>query len=275
MYVGFFDDQALRWQASRHVNFDLARDEGSTIVRALVDWARVAPTRPHRPANPFDPAYRLDDVNEFVRNAQMRGMQVLLTIWGTPTWANGGNAPNVAPTNVRDLRDFAHALAARFSGRYKSFPFVRFFSVWNEPNSGLFLSPQFDAQGSPVAPATYARLVAAAYAGIKSASPGAFVAAGETAPRGHDRHVSGLHDAESPLTFARLVAKAAPHLPFDAWAHHPYPLNDLTQPGAAQPRRDVGLGELSQLTSSLDSWFHRRQVRLWVTEFAYRTRPQV
>ena len=43
---------------------------------------------------------------------------MLLTIWGTPGWANSGARPNVAPSDPRDLRDFAHALAARYSGRH-------------------------------------------------------------------------------------------------------------------------------------------------------------
>ena len=36
-----------------------------------------------------------------------------------------------------------------------------------------------------------------------------------------------MQDTESPARFARLVAQAAPNLRFDAWAHHPYPRNDL------------------------------------------------
>ena len=90
-------------------------------------------------------------------------MEVVLTIWGTPRWANGGKRPNVAPSDPNSLRDFAHALADRYSGRHPGYPFVRFYTVWNEPNTGRFLSPQFDSRGRPVAPGTYAALVAAAY----------------------------------------------------------------------------------------------------------------
>ena len=68
----------------------------------------------------------------------------------------------------------------------------------------------FDSRGRPVAPRVYALLVRAAYAGIKRADPDALVAAGETAPRGHDRPVAGLRDSESPGNFARLVAQCHP-----------------------------------------------------------------
>jgi FG-GAP repeat/Glycosyl hydrolase catalytic core len=273
--VGFFDDQAFRWEPNRHANLDLARREGATIVRAFVDWGEVARTRPRHPRDPFDRAYHLDDLDELVRNAQQRGIDVLLTVWGTPSWANDGAGEAVAPTRPADLGDFAHALAARYSGRYSGLPVVRFFSVWNEPNSALFLRPQFDAAGRPVAPAEYARLVAAAYAGVKSASPTALVGAGETAPRGLDRHVAHFHDSESPGRFAQLVAAAAPHLRFDAWAHHPYPRNDLAAPDAPQPWPAVGLADLGAFERHLDRWFGRRRVPLWVTEFAYRTSPPV
>jgi hypothetical protein len=275
LYVGFFDDQAFRWQAGRQENLELASREGATIVRTVVDWALVAPWRPRRPADPFAPEYRLDDLDELVANAQERGLVVLLTIWGTPAWANGGAGANVAPTHLADLRDFAHALASRYSGRYRGLPMVRFFSVWNEPNSAVFLSPQFDAAGRPVAPRTYAGMVAAGYAGIKSANPAALVAAGETAARGSDRPHVGVHDSESPTRFAQLVAAAAPGLRFDAWAHHPYPANDLAPPDAPQAWPAVGLSSLGRFESELARLFRRRRVPLWLREFGYRTSPQI
>jgi hypothetical protein len=275
LYVGFLDDEAFRWEPERIANLDRARREGATVVRSIVTWSVAAPQRPLRPADPFAPEYRLGDVDELLRNAERRGIEVLLTIWGTPRWANGGARPNVAPAEPRDLRDFAHALAARYSGRHAGYPFVRFYTVWNEPNAAQFLSPQFDRAGRPVAPGVYAGLVAAAYAGIKSASPRALVGAGETAARGRDRPRAGMQDTESPGRFARLVAAVAPGLRFDAWAHHPYPRDDLTHPDAHQPWPAVGFTGLDRFESALARWFGRDGVPLWVTEFAYRTSPEI
>jgi hypothetical protein len=245
------------------------------VIRTIVTWSEIAPQRPRRPSDPFAREYRFNDLDDLVRSAAQRGIEVLLTIWGTPSWANGGAGANVAPTHPADLRDFAHALAARYSGSFPGFPPVRFFSIWNEPNSSLFLTPQFDSRGRAVAPRVYASLVQAAYAGIKQADPDALVAAGETAPRGHDRPVPGLHDGESPGNFARLVAAVAPHLPFDSWAHHPYPRTDRERPGAAQPWPNVGLSGIARLETELSRWFDRRGVELWLTEFAYRTNPSL
>jgi hypothetical protein len=271
LYVGLCDDQAFRWQASRHANLDVAERDGASVIRTIVTWSQIAPRRPRHPTDPFAREYRFNDLDDLVRSAAQRGIEVLLTIWGTPSWANGGAGANVAPTHPRDLRDFAQALAARYSGSFPGFPPVRFFSIWNEPNSSVFLTPQFDSRGRPVAPRVYALLVEAAYSGIKDADPDALVAAGETAPRGHDRPVPGLHDGESPAKFARLVAAAAPHLPFDSWAHHPYPRSDREPPDAAQPWPNVGLSGLARFETELSRWFDRRGVEFWLTEFAYRT----
>src|SRR5262245_61727594 len=89
MLIGFQDDPSLRWRDDRATVFDLAQQAGAGIVRTTVYWSRIAETRPANGANPFDPAYHFDDLDEFVRNAGLNGMEVMLTIWGTPTWANG------------------------------------------------------------------------------------------------------------------------------------------------------------------------------------------
>ena len=37
-------------------------------------------------------------------------MDVLLTIWGTPKWANGGKGPAYLPKKLSDLTTFSRAL---------------------------------------------------------------------------------------------------------------------------------------------------------------------
>ena len=130
------------------------------------------------------PVVLVDDLDELVRNTQKRDLEVLITIWGTPKWANGGKTPNVAPRRMSDLTAFSRAVASRYSGRFAGIPFVRFYSIWNESNLQLFLAPQFDAKGKSVAPRNYARLAAAAYAGIKAGNPLAKVAVGSTSSAG-------------------------------------------------------------------------------------------
>jgi hypothetical protein len=275
MLIGFQDDPSLRWRDDRLAVFDLAEQAHAGIVRTTIYWSRIAQTRPANGANPFDPAYLFDDLDEFVRNAGLHGMEVMLTIWGTPAWANGGKGQNYAPTNYSTLQNFTRALASRYSGRYQGYPFVRYFTVWNESNLGQFLSPQYDAKGKPAAPAIYAKLYRAAYAGIKGGNSRAVVGIGETSARGRDRVLGrqGSQETESPGKFAELLSKQRPALKFDAWSHHPYPTSISGRPLANTRWPNVTLSNLPRFERSLATWF-KRPVVIWVTEYGHETKPE-
>jgi hypothetical protein len=202
-------------------------------------------------------------------------MEVMLTIWGTPSWANGGKGQNFAPTNPADLGNFARAVAARYSGRYAGYPFVQYWGVWNESNLGGFLSPQYDRKGKPVAPFTYAKMYRAAYAGIKAANPRALVAIGETSARGRDKFLgaAGASETESPGKFAQLLSTVRPTLKFDAWSQHPYPTELRQAPLASVRFPNVTLGTLKTFEASIDKWFGRKGIPIWITEYGYQTNP--
>lgn len=274
LLAGFQDDASFRWAADRAQMLDDARDADAVVIRTTVVWAKVAPRRPADATDSFDPAYRLDEVDDLARNAQQRGMELLITIWGTPPWANGGQSPNRAPTDPGDLEDFAHALADRYSGRHAGYPTVRLYSAWNEPNLEQFLAPQFDLQGNSVGPALYAPIARAIYDGVKLGNPDALVAIGETSPRGHDTPSRGaVQDSHSPARFARLLSEQRPRVQFDAWAQHPYPpRSDI---GPLKPVRwpRVGFADLERLGDALDEWFGREDIPLWLTEYGHETAP--
>jgi hypothetical protein len=266
MLVGFMDDVSFRWDPSRAAMLDRANATGARLVRALVRWNVVAPERPAPGALPFHEPM-LYELDELVANTEARGMRVLFTIVGTPAWANGGLGPNHAPTDPGTLRDFAEALAARY-------PTVRRYSVWNEPNIELFLTPQFDGQGRSVAPRTYAALYRAAYEGIKAANPQALVAIGETSSHGRDAPSPGdMQDRHSPARFAELLAQEDPDLPFYAWAHHPYPVQTGTPPDGLSRWPNVTLPSLERFGDELDRLFGREDIPLWITELGYEVAP--
>jgi hypothetical protein len=271
MWLGFQDDAALRFREDRDYILDRVKNASGTIVTASVEWSRVAPTRPARGDNSFDPAYRFENIDELVRGAQNRGLEVMIRISSTPAWA--GPARNRLPRRLSDLTAFTRAIASRYSGRYAGYPYVRFYSVWNEPNLNQFLAPQFDKKGRSVAPANYARLYAAAYTGLKLGNPRALVAMGETSARGRDRHVNGLQDTHSPGRFFELVAKANPSLKFDAVSHHPYPTDPRQRPEQVVRWPNVSLRSLPRLRTSLQKWFKRSNVRIWITEYGHETVP--
>jgi hypothetical protein len=273
MWVGFHDDPSFRWSKDREAHVAGAAQLNGTIMRLLVQWNETAKTRPTTATDSFDPAYVFDDIDEAVRAAQQNDQEVILTITGTPKWANGGKSQNVMPTRVADFQNFAQAIASRYSGRFSGYPFVRFWAIWNEPNLQLFLSPQFNAKGKSIAPANYAKLAAAGYAGIKAGNPFAKIAIGETSARGSDK-ASGLRPTHSPGTFAELVAKANPKLKFDAWSHHPYPFNPNSPPSQVVKWPNVSLASLTRFDTSLKAWFKRKSVPIWITEYGHQTQPE-
>ena len=108
---GFQDDLYYRWLPERQAMRDRARDANATIMKSTVSWYLIAETRPANAANPFDPAYNWSDIDEFVRMANDRDIEVMLTVYGTPSWA--GPARNRLPRRLADLQQFARAVATR------------------------------------------------------------------------------------------------------------------------------------------------------------------
>ena len=240
----------------------------------------VASRRPARPTDPADPAYDWSLYDRTVRYANQYGIHVLFSIYGTPSWANGGLGPNHAPKNPIDLRNFAMAAAKRYGGQFPDgqggfLPPVREWTAWNEPNNPLFLSPQY--VGTKIQSAIdYTKICNAVYNGVHSTLyANERVACGVTGPRGNN-NPSSSRPSVSPLAFLRAV-KAAGLKKFDAWAHHPYYAgpsdSPSTKPTGARggPATAVTLGNLTDLTRLLTQLYGNK--RLWITEYGYQTNP--
>ena len=142
---------------------------GVPLVRFTVHWNVVAPKRPADPASPRDRAYDWRRSDRVLLAIRRHGLTPVVTLVGTPAWANGGRGPNYAPPRPRDFRAFAHAAASRY-------PWVRYWLIWNEPNHPLWLKPTNAA--------IYVQhLLNPGYEGIHSVLRHAQVAGGVTAPR--------------------------------------------------------------------------------------------
>jgi hypothetical protein len=269
MPIGFFDDPSFRWSPTRAENLRQASAAGASVIHTTASWPGLAPTKPANPANGEDPAYKLGDLDELVYQSGLYGLRVMIDINGTPKWANGGKAPNVMPKRLGDLTAFAKMLATRYNGR-QGHGTVALWSVWNEPNLQLFLTPQFVGK-KIVGPANYAKLFKAAYAGIKSGNPLSKVAIGETSARGRDKPLAGVSASIAPGTFAKYLAKV-PGLKFDAWAHHPYPTSPNLPPTQKVRYPNVVLLTLPTFEKDLKTFFHR-SVPVWITEYGHETKP--
>ena len=130
---------------------------GVPLVRFTLRWNEVALRRPKNAASPADRAYDWHRPDKVLRGLRRHGLTPVLTIVGTPTWANGGRPANFAPPHPRDFRRFATAAARRY-------PWVRYWLIWNEPNKRLWLRP--------TKPAIYVRhLLNPAYEAIHAVLP--------------------------------------------------------------------------------------------------------
>jgi hypothetical protein len=244
----------------------------------------VAKTRPVHATDPSDPAYDWTLYDRTVGEAAQHGIHVLFSVYGTPGWANGGKAINVAPLAAVNLRNFAAAAAARYSGSFMGpdgqlLPKVREWLAWNEPNNPVFLAPQYKRTASGYAlasPAAYAKICNAIYQGVHSTLlSNERVACGGTAPRGNNNPKSS-RPSISPLAFLRAVKRAG-LTTFDAWAHHPYYSSPrdtpTTKPATSNgaPVTAVTLGNLPVLIKLVTQLYGNK--RIWITEYGYQTNP--
>jgi hypothetical protein len=286
--VGLFDDgQVLTGKVD--TVFPLLASTRAQVVRITLWWSgptvSVARTRPATPTDPADPAYDWSTYDRVVRAAAAGGLEPLLSILGTPSWANGGRRWNVAPTDAADLQRFATAAATRYSGTYRladgtTLPRVRLWVAWNEPNNPVFLAPQFartpSGRWQVRSARDYARICNAIVVGVHAVPPRGKVACGVTAPRGNDDPRS-TRPSTSPLAFARALA-AAGAVGFEAYAHHPYygapvetPTTHPARGSRGKPVTAVTLANLGVLEREVTRLFGPK--RIWVTEYGYQTNP--
>ena len=133
---GLQDDAWLRYDYSGSLTDRVLKLKamGVGIVRFTLHWNEVAPTKPKNASDPNDPAYDWAAYDEIFKTLTAYKIKILVTLYGTPKWANGGRAPNWAPTSAASMSAFAYAAQRHFT-------YVRYWTVWNEPNKALFLRP--------------------------------------------------------------------------------------------------------------------------------------
>src|SRR5215467_8933966 len=64
------------------------------IVRFTLHWDRIAFRRPTDARDPSDRAYRWRSSDNVLNALHRAGISVVVTLVGTPSWANGGAPPN-------------------------------------------------------------------------------------------------------------------------------------------------------------------------------------
>jgi hypothetical protein len=296
----FQDDNLLLYRGDRTSDRTFAelRELGVDRVRLSVPWRALAPAY-RATTKPRPLRYEEADFHPWdhaVRAARARGIEVLFNVTGgAPLWAtgkrDGRRVSRQYKPSPREFEAFVAMLGRRYDGDH-GHPRVEAWSIWNEPNFGSFLQPQWE-NGRPASPGIYRGLVRAAVRGLRrSGHDDDIVLLGETSPYGVDRR--GSTTPMRPALFLReLLCLDEDLLPatkpgcatFDAedgrfdvtgYAHHPYPI--VSPPDEPSPNPDdIKLADAARLTAVLDAAAGRGRIPpelpLWYTEFGYQTPP--
>jgi hypothetical protein len=185
--------------------FPLYRKLGVDTFQIQLSFENAAPRPPSQPRNPSDPAYSWpSDVGQAISAAKRQHIRVAILVNRAPQWANGGR-PGIWVPNPASFRDFLTAASRRY-------PSVRRWMIWGEPNRADRFQP--NADNRPTAPRAYARILDAAYVGLKRASRRNIVIGGMTWTGG------GVKPAPF-LRWLKLPSGRRPRL--DWYGHNPFP----------------------------------------------------
>ena len=143
------------------------------------------------------------------------------------------------PDDIEQFATFAGTVAARY-------PQVRYWEIWNEPNTDYFWRPSPD-------PARYVELLGRSYATIKAANPQAVVLVGGLATGSGGGQVS-------PASFLESIYLDGGKNYFDAVGFHPYNLD-------ASP--DSFLADYANSVHSVMTRFEDGNKPIWVTEIGW------
>jgi hypothetical protein len=308
--TGFSDGDEFQGADTSQRNLWLNRtvNAGAGIIRLGVEWPAIAgSTKPVDPTNPDSASYDFSSIDSAVTDAEAHGLKVLLSINHAPTWAEGPNRPASAQVgtwepNPSDLADFAQAVASRYSGSHAGLPAVQAIEVWDEPNSGDWLNPQFTGKNFTGAD-HYRDMLNAAYASIKSVNPNVQVVVGGTDPYGDPpggpypasgararpvqfwqqvfcvKPTKTKKKGKKPATvkYVRTAGCSTP-VKFDVFAHHPI---DNTGGGplkSGPSRYDASTPDLGRVVSVLRGAEKAGTTTggkhpVWVTEFWWDSKP--
>jgi hypothetical protein len=325
------DDSQLIYSTPQHVasTLKLLKEMGIDRVRVSVVWSLLAPHPAASKAPKFNatnPAaypsgvwFRYDFLD---RVANQVGIKVYFQPTApAPTWAT---PPRQLPQgyrfshdpNAKEYGQFVQAIATRYSGHYKAtdvsgkviaLPRVSYWGIWNEPNIGGWMTPQWNTVGGQkveASPAIYRGMVNAAWSAlVRTGHRSDTILIGETAAYGANH--KGYGASMDPLVFMRAFycvgsnykplkgrpatvigcpqsgsigafVHANPAL-FNAtgWAHHPYDFDNAPNVHRSDPN-SATLSNLSRIETALDrsqkAYRKPAEKPIYITEWGVQSR---
>lgn len=247
--------------------FPIYRDLGVGIWQNRVNWSVVAPTRPADPRDPLDPAYQWPaELDEAIAEARRFGIRTSLVLSEAPRWASGHSNPSWAPRKPSDFADFAYAASLRY-------PSVRHWMIWSEPTRAENFMPLIhEIRDRPLtrrmkrAPHTYARILDASYAALKSRSRRNIVIGGNSFTTGDISSLNWIRNL-------RLPNGRPPRM--DLYGHNPF---SSRRPLLNRPPLGFGFADFSDLdllARWVDRWLARprgkRRINFFLSELFWPT----
>ncbi|MCW3064003.1 MAG: hypothetical protein JWN32_1175 [Solirubrobacterales bacterium] len=229
--------------------FPTYRQLGVQVFQVQLAWSATAPTRPANPTDPADPAYRWPaSLDAAVAAAQANGIAVSIIVHGSPRWANGGRDPSWAPTSAADFGRFLTAAS-------RHYPNVRHWMIWGEPTRPGNFQPM--PANRKTGPRRYAKLLDAAYGGLKRVSRSNVVIGGDT-------WTLGLVTPPDFVRWLRLPNGKPPRL--DMWGHNPFAVRfpNLRKNVYFKGLRDIS--DIDTFEHEIRQSYHRK-VPLWLSEY--------
>jgi hypothetical protein len=266
-----------RTPALQAAALDKMRAQGVQVVRVNFGWNEMAVNCAGRSAaalgNHTDPCYTWGVLDSLVTLAKARKIQVLISTSRAPGWLHNSTDPyflgqSTAQFNrtVSYYAAFLRAAGTRY-GPGSKLGTIKYWTIWNEPNSDTFFKPRPDA-------VRYAQMYAAAAVALRGAHATAQIAPGPTGPNSTIKPVAFIKSFQAAVV--RYLPRSNPRRFITAWAHNPYPGN-TTAPSYARsfPHPDaIGMGQLSRLFRTLDAKPITRGLKVWGTEFGWQTPPE-
>jgi polysaccharide biosynthesis protein PslG len=218
---------------------DKVAASGTTWIRLDVAWCSL-----EEAGNGVISAWYQTRLDTMIAAARSRGLQVLMTVFCTPSWA-GPNGLRL-PTNTAQFTQVTSYLARRYIGQ------VGAYEIWNEPDCQDVGCPNGD-------PTAYVTVLKAGYLGIKTGNPAAVVVSGG---------ISGIN-----LGWLRQMYAAGAHGYFDVLGVHPYidPANGApSTPSAAGYTNPYRIPNVVAAHALMTSYGDGAKP-IWFTEFGWTT----
>lgn len=232
--IGIADDRGKYAEDGGRAFFATLVDLGVTENRVTVLWD------PSRPSTIVDKPF----LDRALPQARARGIRIVFAVY--PARATGATESPDAPA----------AFAAYVELLARTYPQVKHFVIGNEPNQPRFWRPQFAADGTAIAAATFYPVLARSYDALKAVDPAIRVIGVGLSERGNDAPNAPSNSSTSPVRFMRDLgtafrASGRTRPIMDELALHPYPESPQDALLRSYVWPSVGMGNLDRLKQAV------------------------